>query len=65
MILKNGGNKSKKSKTCVKQSVYFNTSVASSEGELNKQVIAIRPHLYIHKQRQILYSAEKNLELDK
>lgn len=65
MILKNGGNKSKKSKTCVKHFVYFTSSVASSRVELNKQIIDIQPHLYVHKQRQILYSAEMNLELDK
>lgn len=65
MILKNGGNKSKKPKTCVKHFVYFTSSLASSEVELKKQIFDIEPHLYVQEQRQILYSAEKHLELDK
>lgn len=65
MILKRGGTKSKKSKTGVKHFVYFTSSVASSEVEFNEQVTDIQPHLHVHNQRQILYSAGKNLELDK
>lgn len=49
MIPKNGENKSKKPKTGVKYFVYFTSSLASSEVELNEQIIDIQPHLHICK----------------
>ena len=65
MSFKNGENKSKKSKTCVKHFVYLTSSLFASEVEFNRQITDMRPHPYARKQCQMLHSAEKNLELDK